>query len=710
MLGIVCASPVSAQDLAPFQDSVQRISDVDELRGMLAHRSGRDAEKSPVTLAERGFVALRLYDLTTRSDHSKLAEKSFEQAIKRQPDYGWAHYGLGLAYVTGPTANPEKLGWRAAFVLDDVIAHATGNDVRSRAHRALVKAVRSEPAVPRAAELLADNALTRNKRKTIEEARVALMTHVHKQPDDGDAWFAFARVSGELGDMAIAADALEQAALNGADGPAYARERAALLLRMTGREKEGAQLWFAYLTNLTGDEAAAYFDDIRALLSKEEIEAWDTMDLAARGEFLRTFWDMRAALAGVEVHERLAEHYRRLTFARQRFYRESKYGAPLQNELRMLPFSQRSDYDDRGLIYIRHGQPHTQIGRSGMNRYESWAYNGIDGVKRVFHFFEVSVTKGYSLMHKLPCDATFLDDRAELDPRFFKLASRCRAMDMLSLSADHRQVAFEALATDSDKPPFYKELPFFFDLYTFRGERGSTSVVAAVAVPLEKMRSRNEDYRLDVSLILADTASRRVIRQDDSLSLHVPGAQASDLFRLHVEVAAPPSTTTLQRVIVSDPSEPGIGKLYGGPFPVPDYSGTKLMMSDLVLAEPNRVGRWRRGDVALALVPTGYFQGGSFNVFYEIYNIAPDAAYSTEIEIEPLRESAGDKLRALFGGKNKMTLRFSGVANDVRNGTLQELRRVDAPLPAGKYRMKVSVTNTDTRETVAAQRVFEVPE
>lgn len=708
---LVRPAPAAGQlaNLAPFQDSVRRISNVDQLRGMLAKRSSRQAEKSPVALAERGFVALRLYDLTTQTQLAKLAQKSFEQAIRRDPKFGWAHYGLGLAYTNGPDAHPEKLGWRSAFVVDDVIDNLTGNDVRSRAHRAFVSAVAAQPPVARAAEELAENALTKNKRKTIEEARTALLQHLDEMPGDGNAWFALARVSGELGDMAVAADALEESARYGVDAPNVALERASLLLRMPGREDEGAKAWLGGVERMTSAESDEYFNDIRGLLDKREIEAWPAMDLEARAEFLRGFWDLRAALGGVTVPERLAEHYRRLIFARQHYYRESKYGAPSQNEMRMLPFSQRSDFDDRGLIYVRHGEPRTRVGRRGMERYESWQYRGLDGEDHAFHFFEVSVTKGYSLMHKLPCDQTFLEDRAELDPRFYKLASRCNAMDMLALSADHRQAAFDALATDSDYPAFTRDLPFFFDLYTFRGEQGKTSVVAAVAVPFEKLTPTASDYRLDVSLILADTASRRVIRQDDSLSLTMRTAKPTDLFRLHVELAVPPSRSTVQRVIVSDPSEPGVGQLYGGPFPIPDYSSTRLMLSDIVLAEPTPNGRWRRGEVALALVPTGYFRGGSFNVFYEIYNLASEATYSTEIEIEPIRASAGDKLKGLFGGKGKMTLRFDGVASSSKDGVLQELRRVDAPLPAGRYRMKVTVRNTETKETASAERTFAVP-
>ena len=269
--------------------------------------------------------------------------------------------------------------------------------------------------------------------------------------------------------------------------------------------------------------------------------------------------------------------------------------------------------------------------------------------------------------------------------------------------------SFTVVATEAAWSSFAKELPFFFDLYTFRGDRGSTNVVAAVAVPFDKLTPTASDYRLDVSLILADTASRRVIRQDDSLSLTTRSVKDSDLFRLHVEVAAPPSRSTVQRVIVSDPSEPGIGRLHAGPFPIPDYSGSRFMLSDIVLAEPTLRGTWRRGDVALALVPTGYFRGGSFNVFYEIYNIAPNTRYSTEIEIQPVRSGAGGKLKGLFAGKGAMTLRFEGEAAHARNGMLQELRRLNAPLPPGKYHIKVTVTNLETQEAAKAERDFAVP-
>jgi hypothetical protein len=343
---------------------------------------------------------------------------------------------------------------------------------------------------------------------------------------------------------------------------------------------------------------------------------------------------------------------------------------------------------------------------------ESWAYNWLDGSSYVFHF-EEDWNHGhrYHLMNRLRCDSDWLDDAVMIDPQLGLLSAHCDRMNVLSTSADHRQHAFEALATDSDRPAFLRELPFFFDLYTFRGEEGRTSVVAAVAVPRDKLNlsevASNPAYRIDLSLILVDTLSRRVVRQDDSVTLATQHANKNDdLFRLHVEINALPSKTTVQRVIVSDPSEPGIGQLYGGPFLIPDYSGTRLMLSDIVLAEPGVKGFWHRGKVALALVPTRYYRGGSFNVFYEIYNIPKDATYTTEIEIASIRS----KLKGLFGGgMAPIRLKFDGVASDVEKGALQELRRVDTRLKPGSYRLRITVKNAATGETARNERTFSVP-
>jgi GWxTD domain-containing protein len=715
LLLCLIAAPAHAftqRDLATLHDSLQRIDDPSLLRGMIAQR--QRAARSAELLTERGLIGLRLFAITSARTDGKTAQKSFEDALRVEPNYGWAHYGLGMVLTDGPGSNPFAKGWRNKFVLDDAIARVFGNDAPARARRAFLSAVNGQPPVPQAAAELADIATVRWNRDHLEMSATALAQLNNSVHASGESWLAFARVQLELGDVDAAVTSIERATSLGVSRASGARTLALILFQSERREQEGAAAWFESLEHADSALIKLLFDDVSAVLSKTEIERFEKLELDAKRNYLRSFWDVRAALGGVPVHERLAEHYRRVIIARRHYWRSARFGAPAGNQLLLRSFGDRP-YDDRGMIFIRHGQPQRILRSSGPDTgRESWVYQGTDGEERMLHFAAMQSNSDYDLVHLLPCDADYLDPRRSGDPVLARLAMRCRPTDQMAASAEYRQYAFAYVGSDSDRPNFTKDLPFYFDLYTFRGIEGRTNVVAAVAVPVERLQKTvaalSPSYRVDLSLILVDTASRRVVRQDDSVALATTRAfKNDDLFRMHVEVAVPPSRTTLQRVIVSDPSEPGIGQLYGGPFPIPDYSVGKLMMSDIVLAEPRVDGRWRRGNVALALVPTGRFKGGSFRVFYEIYNIEKNSAYTTEIEIEPVQRSAGQRIKELFGSKSKISLKFDGVALDVQDGVLQELRQVEAPLSPGRYRMRISVRDANG-ELVKGERLFVVPD
>jgi len=251
-----------------------------------------------------------------------------------------------------------------------------------------------------------------------------------------------------------------------------------------------------------------------------------------------------------------------------------------------------------------------------------------------------------------------------------------------------------------------RPLPFYYDLYTFRGAGGTTDVVAAFAVPAGRLRAEDRRagvrYRFDVTLVLADTARRTVSRTDDSVFVATRRALDADhLLYTQVDVRAAPSRSTLQRVIMTDASAPGIGQLYGGPFPVPDYRGRRLMMSDVVLGQPTGAAGWRRGGHVLALLPTDHLPAAAFDVYYEVYNLPARRAYSTEIAIERLDAPAEADDRW-------MRLRFEGEAASTRNGTLVELRRIDTAVREGRYRLTIAVRDEETGHVTRQSRLFRV--
>jgi hypothetical protein len=251
-------------------------------------------------------------------------------------------------------------------------------------------------------------------------------------------------------------------------------------------------------------------------------------------------------------------------------------------------------------------------------------------------------------------------------------------------------------------------LPFYHELYTFRGAHGATAVVAAFAVPAGRLGTegtlREVRYRFDVTLVLADTALRTVARTDDSVFVRLRRPLGGDhLLYTQIELEAPPSRTTQQQAIMTDATTPGRGQLYVSHFPIPDYSGPELMLSDVALGYPETEGGWRRGEVTVALLPASQFPSSAFDVYYEIYNLPDGHDYTTEIAVERVADDGSG--RVVRGSAAR--LRFHGEAA-ARDRRIQELRRVETSVAPGRYRITVTVTDDETGRSATRARVFQV--
>lgn len=259
-----------------------------------------------------------------------------------------------------------------------------------------------------------------------------------------------------------------------------------------------------------------------------------------------------------------------------------------------------------------------------------------------------------------------------------------------------------AVAAAAPSPP----LPFFYDLYTFRGPGGSTEVVTSFAVEAGHLETERANgalrYRFSVTLVLADSTRKTVSNTHDTVYVDVQRPLEDEhLLYTHVSLTAPPSRTTRHRVLMMDATAPGIGQLYTEPFPIPDYRGSRLMLSDIAFGNPHAEGGWERGDVTLAILPTTAFPPAAFDIYYEIYNLPHGHEYRTEIAIE--RTDSADA-----APMEPIRLRFTGEAAPREDGTLAELRRVDASLSRGSYTMTVTITDLVTDETMQRARAFDV--
>ncbi len=254
-----------------------------------------------------------------------------------------------------------------------------------------------------------------------------------------------------------------------------------------------------------------------------------------------------------------------------------------------------------------------------------------------------------------------------------------------------------------------RPLPFFYDTYTFRGEGGQTTVVAAFAVEAgeletERVGDKNR-YRFNVTLLLADTVLRSVTNRHDSVYVHLPRRLRDEhLLYTHIEVQAPPSPSIRQTVFMTDPTWAGIGQMYWDYSPIPDYSGTELMLSDVALGQPDAQIGWDRRGATLALLPTRQVPSRAFDVYYEIYNLPAGNPYTTEITVQRITDASGE---AVESGE-PVSLHFSGESTAADDGTLPELRRMGTSFSKGSYRMTVTIVDQKTGETATRSSTFEV--
>ena len=263
-------------------------------------------------------------------------------------------------------------------------------------------------------------------------------------------------------------------------------------------------------------------------------------------------------------------------------------------------------------------------------------------------------------------------------------------------------------STDIGRGPV-RPLPFFYDLYTFRGEGGHTTAVAAFAVEagdLEMERvGDNNRYRFSVTLLLADTALRSVTNRHDSVFVDLPRRVRDEhLLCTHIEVQAPPSHNIRQSVFMIDATEAGIGQLYWEYTRIPDYNGTELMLSDVAFGQPDAQIGWERGGATLALLPTRQVPSRAFDVYYEIYNLPAGNRYTTEILVESVAGSSSETAE----DRESIRLSFSGESTAAADGTLPELRRVGTSLTKGSYRITVTIVDLTTGKTAGRSRTFEV--
>ncbi|RMD95813.1 MAG: GWxTD domain-containing protein, partial [Calditrichaeota bacterium] len=389
----------------------------------------------------------------------------------------------------------------------------------------------------------------------------------------------------------------------------------AIELVVAGEAEEATSLYYKILESSPDDSVAAQlFADIKDILTVAEITSYK--QASDKGQWLLRFWQRLDPTPATPANERLVEHYRRLHVARNR------YRSP-----------QPRGYDDRGMIYVRYGEPDEiySAALGSLSRYgnvtrenESWVYHRLGDVNFDFveygglYRLEVDLRKAIesvpqNLKGSIILWRDLFEQRQHLNIRYQTTANKLERI-LYSMSEDippqvalaqaERAVTFDYIARSEEKQRALPRYTTDFDLQEKRFDMIVSSAIFAQAktsnlkndqsrlefywaIPLQQLRSANlfqkkanRDLKMYFSIFTKDY--QPVVRKNETIALDLAALLAQkdylgqltfflqpDTYRVALDIRSPQTNQRGMMQMLVD---------------VPEFPRDRLSLSDIELA------------------------------------------------------------------------------------------------------------------------------
>jgi len=611
-----------------------------------------------LTHLKLGFLSLRVGDLGGQAHYDDAASE-FQWAIDLQPTWPYAWYGMGLAeYGVGDSQVSFVTGLKTML----------GKDALTRSAMAFAKSAEVDPSFVRGLVELSNTALRQ-------------------------------RVNIKLG---VALDALRRAASTPA-----AQDPQVLLARGRVEREVG-----------DGDSAlAAFRGDLATIATDSILKEFDNAAGAKRAAYLKQFWTERDRTELRSDGERLREHYRRMFYARKNFQLTS-----LNRHYDIVERyrSGSRDFDDRGVIYIRHGEPSSRAtyAAPGLEPNESWRYTRPEG-DLLFHFVAREDVQDFKLVESLfdvlgfsqqialredkaannPVAEQLIFSREQLSPIYQRLQSAGR-IGSGQFQAEERRMGQSSIAlgtrTDSYELHFAEDLKARTEVLAVGRDSSGTLVQIVYAISgkgLEPVTvTRGFLYSVRVRFTAMDRTGRVVASLDTTRHFVAPEPVPDDEHLVGRVAVAVPTGRFEYRLALQQGEEAGVvlprdTVRVGGPTSV------TLGLSDLVLGSRSTNLAWRRSEQDTVLFnPLQTFKRAEeIQLYYEVQGLQPGSSYEVRLAVRK-QGGSGGLFRKIFGGGGAaISLKFDAQATAMVESAHRGLQL--EKLKPGMYVLEVMVTD-----------------
>jgi GWxTD domain-containing protein len=698
--------------LEAFRDSLAGTSDT---TGLLALErrlidSAKVSRNDAVIHLRLGFLSLRLGDLGGQAHYDDAASE-FQWAIDLQPTWPYSWYGMGLAeYGVGDSQVSFVTGLKTML----------GKDALTRSAVALAKSAEVDPGFVRGLVELSNTALRQRVNiklgVALDALRKAASTPAAQDPE---VLLARGRVEREVGDGDSALAAF-RGYLARSPRQSLGQLELARTLFLLGRF-DGVQPYYQGAASDDSVSVAAYRADLAVISSDSALQEFDRSRGTARVEYLRRFWTERDRADLRASGERLREHYRRLFYARRNFQLTS-----LNRHYDIVERyrSGSRDFDDRGVIYIRHGEPASRASYAapGLEPNESWRYDRPEG-DLVFHFVAREDVQDFKLVESLfdvlgfsntialrgrgavedPTATQLMLSREQISPIYQRLQTAGR-IGSGRYQTEERRIGQQSIAlgthTDSYELRFASDLKVRDQVLAVGNDSTGRMVQIVYAISGDGLEpvtvTRGYLYSVRVRFVALDREGR-VAASVDTTRHFVAPAPVPPTENLVGRIAVPvPAGEFEYRLAVQQGEEAGI-VLPRDTVRVGPTSSSALSLSDLVLGSHNANLSWRRspGDTVLFNPLQTFRRSDEMQLYYEVDGLKPGRPYSVRLAVKK-QGGGGGLFRKIFGGGGAaLSLEFGAQASATMEPAHRGLQL--ERLKPGNYVLEVTVTDEEGR-------------
>jgi tetratricopeptide (TPR) repeat protein len=751
-------SPKQRASITAFRDSLGSVADVAALEQLRARaRADRAGHAGRLRL---GCILHRLGELTGRREPLDDAVVQFAEVARAEPDWPEGWYGMALAKLElHDQGFPAKEG----------PYQRSGSDYLHGAVDGFIKALDADPGFAAAAARLAPSVLRESVEPQHKEA-LAPLRRAARGPGASDSTIQLAHglIEREAGDGSTALAAFDRFLQLGGDSAVGLLERARTL-SLLGRPAEAQQAYSAAASRARSVAAVAHLrSDLAWIATREELAEFDATSATSRAAWLEAFWARKDAEEARAPGERLAEHYRRLAYVMRHFRlvsekqqratlsmirspqlasRSPTIEDRLRAMVRKLAFATqgkhaadpevavdrlgiptddlselharlndqtllrayRSDQnvlDDRGVIYVRHGEPaeRARYAGSDSDSNESWLYQTAAG-PRIFHF--IGLASPTTLVEQLPLNPELLASRGGLDLRYERMAADAGKYRLTpTLREEDRSIGRAAIAagttTDTYPLSFERDLaPIVQAVGVREGLAGQGQILVVFAAKGASLPSRKADadsrnvYPMRLRIIALGKEADTVYRMDTTRMFATDRILTGDEFLTGQAKLPVPAGTYQVRIVVGDERMQVGAAISLGSLTVPDLDAGKLTMSEPVLGRAGSGQLWISPSDTVPLNPlNAYPVRSTVEVYYQVGGIKPGRSYETTIEVR--RRGKDDRVSAEFKEEN--------LGPKIARSRTIALGK----LPAGEYALTVTMKEVGGSASVTRRQSFNV--